>query len=336
MFSRTSTSTSRPGSPTEGPGGGGHHGVDTRRSHARSAAARDSRCGREAVGPRRRASRLARRSRHHLQLVRGSRRGRRRVGLDEVFEERILPVLTPLAVDPGHPLPYISHLSLNLAVVVRYPVATTRSGEGAPAAASGSWDVADGERFVRSNGSSPPTSISSSGHGGDRQLHFPVTRNAGPHVGGRGKTEAMICSPRSSSSCAGVASADCSLDWNQASAEVRELLQRELDLEDDDVYPNFGPLDLGGLWSVHELDRPTSRIRLSPRVMPQELRRVRKGPPMSSKRSGRRLPRAPSLREFAATVEEFVREAAADPQVLAISLRRCTAHRVTAPSSARS
>jgi hypothetical protein len=41
--------------------------------------------------------------------------------LDEVFEQRIFPVLTPLAVDPGHPFPYISNLSLNLAVMVRDP-----------------------------------------------------------------------------------------------------------------------------------------------------------------------------------------------------------------------
>ncbi|MEL6456485.1 MAG: RNA degradosome polyphosphate kinase, partial [Cyanobacteria bacterium J06623_5] len=38
--------------------------------------------------------------------------------LREQFEEQIFPVLTPLAVDPGHPFPYISNLSLNLAVVV--------------------------------------------------------------------------------------------------------------------------------------------------------------------------------------------------------------------------
>ena len=45
--------------------------------------------------------------------------------LDEVFDARIFPVLTPLAVDPGHPFPYISDLSLNLAVEVLDP----KSGE---------------------------------------------------------------------------------------------------------------------------------------------------------------------------------------------------------------
>src|SRR5687768_13914518 len=41
--------------------------------------------------------------------------------VDEFFEAQVFPVLTPLAVDPGHPFPYISDLSLSLAVTVRDP-----------------------------------------------------------------------------------------------------------------------------------------------------------------------------------------------------------------------
>ena len=44
-----------------------------------------------------------------------------RAHLDEMFDDSIFPVLTPLAVDPAHPFPYISNLSLNLAVIVRDP-----------------------------------------------------------------------------------------------------------------------------------------------------------------------------------------------------------------------
>ncbi|MDY7095142.1 MAG: polyphosphate kinase 1, partial [Acidobacteriota bacterium] len=49
-------------------------------------------------------------------------RGKQRKLLRRHFKQEIFPVLTPLAFDPGHPFPHISNLSLNLAVVVRDPV----------------------------------------------------------------------------------------------------------------------------------------------------------------------------------------------------------------------
>jgi polyphosphate kinase len=54
------------------------------------------------------------------ELTAGERRA-----IDEQFESQIFPVLTPLAVDPGHPFPYVSNLSLSLAVEVRDPVVGT-------------------------------------------------------------------------------------------------------------------------------------------------------------------------------------------------------------------
>jgi polyphosphate kinase len=65
---------------------------------------------------------LARLAEHGVRLVRVSDLTAREWGaMDEYFESQIFPVLTPLAVDPGHPFPYISNLSLSLAVEVRDP-----------------------------------------------------------------------------------------------------------------------------------------------------------------------------------------------------------------------
>ena len=46
------------------------------------------------------------------------------------FRSEIYPLLTPLAVDPGHPFPYVSHRNINFAVVLRAGRARVRSGEG--------------------------------------------------------------------------------------------------------------------------------------------------------------------------------------------------------------
>src|SRR6476469_6706642 len=73
-----------------------------------------------------------------------------RAYLVEFFEQQIFPVLTPLAVDPGHPFPYISNLSLNLAVLVRDPDSLERrfSRVKVPNLLPRFVVMPDGERYV--------------------------------------------------------------------------------------------------------------------------------------------------------------------------------------------
>jgi polyphosphate kinase len=70
--------------------------------------------------------------------------------LDIQFRERVFPVVTPLAVDPSHPFPYISNLSLNLAVVVRNPETnvTRFARVKVPPILPRFVVLPDGERFV--------------------------------------------------------------------------------------------------------------------------------------------------------------------------------------------
>ncbi|HEV3398186.1 MAG TPA: RNA degradosome polyphosphate kinase, partial [Actinomycetes bacterium] len=70
--------------------------------------------------------------------------------LRDYFQRQVFPVLTPLAVDPGHPFPYISNLSLNLAVIVRDPESGARrfARVKVPALIPRFVVMPDGERFV--------------------------------------------------------------------------------------------------------------------------------------------------------------------------------------------
>ena len=103
--------------------------------------------------------------------------------------------------------------------------------------------------------------------------------------------------------------------------EVRELLQRELDVGEDDIYRCEGPLDLGGLWSVHALDRPELKDPVFKRVSPARLDTGEEERPdfFAVLREGDVLVHHP-YDSFRTTVEEFIRQASTDPHVLAIKM----------------
>jgi len=241
----------------------------------------------------------------------------------ETFEQRIFPVLTPLAVDPGHPFPYISNLSLNLAVLLRDPVTNERrfARVKVPDLLPRFVVMPDGERFV-------PLEQVIAAHLGqlfpgmevESTDTFRVSRNADLTLEEEEADDLL-------------AAVEIELRRRQfgravrleisagITDEVRELLQRELDLGDDDTYRMAGPLDLGGLWSVHGLDRPELKDPVFQRVSPARLDNGEDERPdfFAVLREGDVLVHHP-YDSFRTTVEEFIRQASTDPNVLAIKM----------------
>ena len=243
--------------------------------------------------------------------------------LVETFEQRIFPVLTPLAVDPGHPFPYISNLSLNLAVVARDPVVKERrfARVKVPPLLSRFVVLPDGERFV-------PLEQVIAAHLGKlfpgmeiEQHHaFRVTRNADLTLEEE-EAEDLLAAVELELRRRRFGRA-VRLEIDAAmSDEVRELLQRELDVADEDVYVHVAPLDLGGLWAVHQLDRPDLKDPPYRAVTPARLASDRddRVDLFGVMRGGDLLVHHP-YESFRTSVEEFVRQAAADPNVLAIKM----------------
>ena len=241
--------------------------------------------------------------------------------LENVFQERIFPVLTPLAVDPGHPFPYISNLSLNLAVIVRDPVGGERrfARLKVPPLLPGFLMMPDGERFV-------PLEQVIAAHldslfpGMEIENHhaFRVTRSVDLTLEEDEADDLLLAVElelrRRRFGRAVRLEVEASI-----SEEVRILLTRELDLGAEDVYDVEGPLDLTGLWAVHDVDRPELKDEPFVPVTPAPLAGTAEEQVdvFAAIRAGDILVHHP-YDSFASTVEAFVTQAARDPQVLAI------------------
>ena len=219
--------------------------------------------------------------------------------LDEVFEERIFPVLTPLAVDPGHPFPYISDLSLNLAVIVRDPVTQARrfARVKVPLLLPRFVVIPDGERFVALE-QVIAAHLDTLFPGMDIEGHFPfrVTRNADLTLEDEEADDLLAAVEFELRRRRFGRAVRLEVDESMTD-EIRELLERELDVEDDDVYQHVGPIDLGGLWSVHGVDRPDLKdpVWVPDHPGPAGHRRRRAGQLLPGAAPGRRAGAPPLL-----------------------------------------
>jgi polyphosphate kinase len=238
-----------------------------------------------------------------------------------VFSERIFPVLTPLAVDPGHPFPYISNLSLNLAVIVRDPSGGERrfARVKVPPLLPGLLAMPDGERFVALE-QVIAAHLDALFPGMEIETHHPfrVTRNADltlEEEEADDLLEAVEMELRRRRFGRAVR-----LEVDAAmSEEVRTLLARELDLQPADVYDIVGPLDLTALWLMYGLDRPELKEEPYTPVTPARLSGT-DGEAMdifAAIRQGDILVHHP-YESFSESVEEFIAQASRDPDVLAI------------------
>lgn len=179
--------------------------------------------------------------------------------LTATFEAQMFPVLTPLAVDPSHPFPYISNLSLNLAVLVRDPVDNRRrfARVKIPPVLPRFVPLADGERFVRLE-QVVAAHLPQLFAGGIVESHyaFRVTRNADFAVE-EDEADDLLAAMESVLHYRQRAASAVRLEVQEdMTPEVVDLLTRELRLSETDVTVHRGPLDFSALFSIYRLPRP--------------------------------------------------------------------------------
>ncbi len=241
--------------------------------------------------------------------------------LAEYFRSKVFPVLTPLAVDPAHPFPYISGLSLNLAVLVR-------ESEGGAQLFARVKVPNNVPRFVVVSSSAVETEylpledliaahLSMLFPGMDVVQHhlFRVTRNADFEVE-EDRDEDLLQALERELMRRRFGPAVRLEVTDDIDDEVVKLLVDEIDVEDVQHVP--GLLDLSALWQVYDIDRPA--LKDKPFVPATHLRFAEGETPksvFSTLRDGDVLVHHP-YESFATSVQRFVEQAAADPHVLAI------------------
>ncbi|GHE15014.1 polyphosphate kinase [Nocardioides flavus (ex Wang et al. 2016)] len=259
---------------------------------------------------------------HGIQIVRweGLDREEQKV-CKKLFKERIFPVLTPLAVDPAHPFPYISGLSLNLAVVVRHPKTGT-------------------EHFARVK--VPPTFGRFVGLGNQRFVPiedvigehlkklFPGMDVLGAHTFRVTRNEDLEVEEDDAENLLKALEKELlrrrfgppvRLEVEQSmDPKVLELLVSELGVGRDEVVSLPGPLDLTGLHSIADLPRDDLKYAAFLPTTHPSLAEVESSSPVDVFDSVARhdvLLHHP-YDSFATSVQRFLEQAAADPHVLAI------------------
>jgi polyphosphate kinase len=244
-----------------------------------------------------------------------------RTRVDDYFTRNVFPVLTPLAVDPAHPFPYISGLSLNLGLMVQLPIDVSTPKHEArfvrlkvPPSLPGLVKVGESKFVLLSEVIAANRGSLFPGMQASAAYTFRVTRDADIevredeaddllHALEKGLRKRRFGTPVRLEAATSMP------------AEMVEYLTTSLGLETDDVFRVEEPINVADLLSLCELNRPDLKYRT-----------MRAMAPVSSSgssifdaiRKGDLLLHHPY--SAYSTVTEFIRAAADDPDVLAIKI----------------
>ena len=239
--------------------------------------------------------------------------------LARYFDENVYPVLTPLAVDPGHPFPMISNLSLNIAVTVRDEVtndernARVKVPNSLPRflqASENEWILLEDLMITHLGQLFPGMTIG-------RADLFRVTRNADLTLEEDEADDLLVA-------------LEVELRRRRFGEALRVEIQRgmdeeflkllitQLNLDASNVYVSDAMLGLSDLWSLYRLDRPDLKSESWSPITPRRLLDGdHVGDVFAAIREGDILLHHP-YESFTDSVESFTAQAAVDPKVVGI------------------
>ena len=246
---------------------------------------------------------------------------------DSYFRDKVFPVLTPQAVDPGHPFPYISNLSVNLSVVVAPPDRTDEALEiGKPGSRFARIKLPPvvprlipvddtGTKFTFLGGliAANPALLFPEMKVGQCHL-FRVTRDGDFEIKEDEAGDLMRTMQQHLRKRRFGLAVRLEVTATMPQAMV-EYLTRSLDLGPEDVYVIDGPLNLPDLMQLYQLDRPGLKDAPFELTVPKPLRR---GSIFEAIKRKDVMLHHPFM--AFSTVVDFIRTAAADPDVVAIKM----------------
>lgn len=249
--------------------------------------------------------------------------------LDAYFDERVYPVLTPQSVDPAHPFPYISGLSLNLGLMVRplpeHGITSSLTGTGEPRFArvkvppvvprlipvgSSGSKFTLAEELIAANSHKLFTRMQVS------DCHpFRITRDADIDV--REEEARDLLSVMQQTLRKRKFGSPVRLEVMKGMPdEMLEYLTNELELSSEDVYLFDGPLNVPDLMRLYKLDRPELKDRPLDTTIPAPLRETASVFDAIDKQD---ILLHHPYTDYS-TVVDFIRNAARDPETLAIKI----------------